>query len=85
MRRLLNNTTPSFFTRTLCLLICTLASFPMTATSGDRLVGTGGVNQVEGAGGGGLTPWALISGYGTDKQIGVSAFYTHAETRVTLS
>ena len=26
-------------------------------------------------------PWAVISGYGTGKQIGGSAFYTHAETR----
>jgi len=48
--------------------------------AGDRLLATGGVMQIEGAGGGGLTPWALISGYGTDKQIGSSAFYTEAKT-----
>ena len=46
------------------------------AIAGDRLLATGGVMQIEGAGGGGLTPWALISGYGTDKQVGGSAFYT---------
>lgn len=51
------------------------------AHAGDRLVGTGGVTQIEGAGGGGLMPWALISGYGTDAQTGASAFYSHAETR----
>lgn len=51
-----------------------------TLLAGDRLLATGGVMQIEGAGGGGLTPWALISGYGTDKQIGSSAFYTEAKT-----
>ncbi|WP_414684457.1 DUF3034 family protein [Methylotenera sp.] len=51
-----------------------------TLFAGDRLLATGGVMQIEGAGGGGLTPWALISGYGTDKQIGSSAFYTEAKT-----
>lgn len=50
------------------------------AVAGDRLLATGGVAQIEGAAGGGLTPWALISGYGTDTQIGGSAFYTQAKT-----
>ena len=31
-----------------------------------KLLATGGVSQVEGAGGGGLGAWALISGYGSD-------------------
>jgi len=53
----------------------------LTAHAGDRLLATGGVSQIEGAGGGGLTPWALIAGYGTDDQIGGSAFYTHARTQ----
>jgi Protein of unknown function (DUF3034) len=51
------------------------------AFAGDRLLATGGVTQMEGAAGGGLTPWALISGYGTDEQLGVSGFYTQARTR----
>jgi len=53
---------------------------PPTALAGDRLLATGGVAQMEGAAGGGLTPWALISGYGTDTQIGGSVFYTQAKT-----
>ncbi len=57
------------------LLLYTAPSF-----AGDRLLATGGVTQIEGAGGGGLTPWALISGYGTDTQIGASAFYTELRT-----
>ncbi|MGL4232136.1 MAG: DUF3034 family protein [Casimicrobium sp.] len=41
-----------------------------------KLLATGGVSQIEGSGGGGLAPWALISGYGTENQIGGSAFAT---------
>jgi DUF3034 family protein len=43
----------------------------------NRLLATGGVMQLEGAAGGGLTPWALIAGLGTDEQIGGSAFCTN--------
>jgi Protein of unknown function (DUF3034) len=43
---------------------------------GDKLLLTGGVSQIEGQAGGGLTPWAVIGGYGTRDQIGASAFYT---------
>jgi hypothetical protein len=46
-----------------------------TGLSGKLLL-TGGVTQVEGAAGGGLTPWAVIDGYGTRDQIGANAFYT---------
>jgi hypothetical protein len=46
-----------------------------SGTSGKLLL-TGGVTQVEGAAGGGLTPWAVIGGYGTRDQIGGNAFYT---------
>jgi hypothetical protein len=45
----------------------------------DKLLLTGGVTQLEGAAGGGLTPWAVIGGYGTRDQIGANAFYTHVE------
>ena len=43
----------------------------------DKLLLTGGVSQLEGAAGGGLTPWAVIGGYGTRDQIGANAFVTH--------
>ena len=42
-----------------------------------KLLATGGVTQVEGAGGGGLVPWALITGYGSEDSIGANAHYTH--------
>lgn len=46
------------------------------ALAGGRLIATGGVSQIEGAAGGGLTPWALIAGYGTRDEIGVTGYYT---------
>lgn len=46
------------------------------AGTGGKLLLTGGVSQVEGAAGGGLTPWAVIGGYGTRDQVGANAFYT---------
>jgi Protein of unknown function (DUF3034) len=58
-----------------------LISYCAIASAGDRLLATGGVTQVEGAAGGGLTPWALISGYGTDAQVGFSGFYTQVKSR----
>lgn len=53
---------------------------PNSARAGDRLLATWGVTQVEGAGGGGLTPWATIAGSGSSNQIGGSAFVTHSRT-----
>jgi len=60
-----------------CLtLLATLAMAPAMADEG-KLLATGGVSQVEGAGGGGLVPWALISGYETDDGIGVTVHETY--------
>jgi Protein of unknown function (DUF3034) len=53
----------------------------MHANAGDRLEWTGGVTQVEGAAGGGLVPWALIGGLGTNEQVGASAFVTYVSTQ----
>ncbi|MEP6899017.1 MAG: DUF3034 family protein [Rhodanobacter sp.] len=43
----------------------------------NKLLLTGGVSQIEGAAGGGLTPWAVIGGYGTGDEVGGNAFVTH--------
>lgn len=45
-----------------------------------KLLATGGVSQVEGAGGGGLAPWALISGYGSQDSFGGNVHHTHIKT-----
>ncbi len=55
-------------------------SLTTSLIAGERLLATGGVMQIEGSAGGGLTPWALIAGYGTREETGASAFYTHAKT-----
>lgn len=46
-----------------------------------KFLATGGVSQLEGAGGGGLTPWALITGYGTRDSWGANAHYTQVHTQ----
>ncbi len=46
-----------------------------------KLLATGGVSEVEGAGGGGLTPWALITGYGTKDSYGANLHYTYLSTQ----
>ena len=47
----------------------------------DKLLLTGGINNVEGSAGGGLTPWAVIGGYGTRDQIGANVFYTRVNVQ----
>ena len=42
-----------------------------------KLLATGGVSQLEGAGGGGIAAWALISGYGTRDGVGINAHATY--------
>jgi hypothetical protein len=51
------------------------------AGAGDRLEWTGAVTEIEGAAGGGLVPWALIGGLGTDAEVGASAFVTQVSTQ----
>ena len=46
-----------------------------------KLLATGGVSTVEGAAGGGITPWALISGYGTRDSYGANVHYTALSTQ----
>ena len=45
----------------------------------NKLLLTGGVSQVEGSAGGGLTPWAVIGGYGTRDEIGANAYFTRVD------
>lgn len=47
---------------------------------GGKLLLTGGVSQIEGAAGGGLTPWAVVGGYGTEGQWGGHGFLTRVDT-----
>ena len=56
-------------------------TMPACATAADgRLLATRVATQFEGSAGGGLVPWAVLSGYGTDTQNGGTAFATRVDT-----
>src|SRR5260370_7746036 len=59
------------------LLVCFASS--LYASDG-RLLATGGVTQVEGSAGGGIVPWAVLSGYATEDQNGGTGFVTYVTT-----
>lgn len=58
------------------LLALTLCAASACAGVSGKLIETGGVSQVEGAGGGGLAAWAVITGYGTRDEVGANAHAT---------
>ncbi|HEY3054019.1 MAG TPA: DUF3034 family protein, partial [Thermoanaerobaculia bacterium] len=45
-----------------------------------RLLATGGLTQIEGSAGGGIVPWAVLSGYATEDQNGGTGFLTYVAT-----
>jgi hypothetical protein len=61
------------------LLLCTffitiaVSSIAVNADTGSRLLTSGGITGIEGSAGGGLTPWAVIGGYGSQEQINGTA------------
>lgn len=50
-------------------------------TFSSKLLLTGGVSTIEGAAGGGLTPWAVIGGNGTVDQFGANVFATNVRAK----
>ncbi|MDX1634143.1 MAG: DUF3034 family protein [Marinobacter sp.] len=58
------------------LLVC---SPWLSADPGSRLWATGGVTTIEGSAGGGLVPWALLSGYASDTEWGGTLALSRAE------
>jgi hypothetical protein len=78
----------------LSLVICVSFAFPVLADDqppptplmgqngwfdSGKLLATGGVSNLEGAGGGGLATWALISGYGTQDAVGANGHFTYID------
>lgn len=55
---------------------CALGAASACAGTSGKLIQTGGVSSVEGAGGGGVATWATITGYGTREQVGANAHAT---------
>lgn len=68
----------------LCVVLPAAAEEPGAGSEGlfdsGKLLATAGVSEIEGAGGGGLTPWALITGYETRDGIGANTHYTFVNT-----
>lgn len=64
-------------------LVAACAAFYCAGAQADtgKLLLTGGVSSIDGAAGGGLTPWAVIGTNATDDEIGVSAFVTRVGTQ----
>ena len=63
-------------------LLALACAAPTTAGAADgKLLLTGGVSSIDGAAGGGLSPWALIGSYGSEGQWGATAFLTRVQTR----
>ncbi|MCS3466573.1 hypothetical protein M2401_000283 [Pseudomonas sp. JUb42] len=60
------------------LLGCVLGiSTPLAEADNGRLIATGGATSIEGGAGGGVIPWAVLTGYGDEGEWGASAFATH--------
>ncbi|MFL6715295.1 MAG: DUF3034 family protein [Burkholderiaceae bacterium] len=74
---------PAALALALSLVACAGAGHAADFPSPDlgKLLATGGVSQIEGAGGGGLTPWALITGYGTRDSYGANLHATAIRTQ----
>ncbi|WP_332743976.1 DUF3034 family protein [Hydrogenophaga sp.] len=64
----------------LAAAVALLATFPARADTGKLLL-TGGVSSIEGAAGGGISPWAVIGSQATEGEVGASAYLSRARTR----
>lgn len=64
------------------LLILAMVFLPVAPAFADdgRILGTGGATQIEGAGGGGLVPWATIVGYAAPGQSDFDFSYSAVRT-----
>jgi hypothetical protein len=68
------------FKKTLALSVLGLCGTQAMADTGKLLL-TGGVSSIDGAAGGGMTPWAVIGTNATSGEIGGTAFVTRASTQ----
>lgn len=60
------------------LLVIALCLFAGQALAGSRLLATGGVSQIEGAAGGGLSPWGVLAGSASEGELAATAFISTA-------
>jgi len=67
-------------TRVLLALVLTAHPVLPAWSEGTRQLATGGATMFEGAAGGGIVPWAVLNGYATREETGISAFATRLDT-----
>lgn len=61
------------------LLAGLMAALPTAHAADGKLIGTAGLVQLEGTGGGGIVPWATLAGYDSTDQVAVSALVTRVD------
>lgn len=64
--------------RTLLPFLVMLTISPACFSNG-KLLATAGTSSLEGSGGGGMTPWAVLSGYGAQDELSVSGYITQID------
>ena len=66
----------------IALLVVVLCGLPtLSLADNGRLLATGGASSLEGAAGGGITPWAGLAGYGEAGEWGATAFVTRVDSQ----
>jgi hypothetical protein len=75
------SSTPSISLRRVAFFLGACAVSALAQADTGKLLLTGGVSGVEGAAGGGISPWAVIGSNASSDQTGVSAFTTRLVTR----
>jgi hypothetical protein len=58
------------------VLALLVSSAALAAAPGSRILATSGATQIEGSAGGGIVPWAVIAGYGSDTETGGALHHT---------
>ena len=54
---------------------------PALSLGSGKLLLTGGVSSIDGAAGGGLSPWAVTASYASEGEVGGTAFITRTQTQ----
>lgn len=76
----LNSMTAARLAMGLALAGGLLGTMPPAKAADGKLLLTGGVSSIDGAAGGGLTPWAVTGSYATEGQWGATAHLTSVRT-----
>ncbi|GAA6130617.1 DUF3034 family protein [Halopseudomonas sabulinigri] len=66
--------------KTVVAAVLAVCANGVAAEPGGRLLATGGASSIEGAAGGGIVPWAVMSGYAARDEWGGTAFATRVDT-----